>query len=56
MTEKEIQVIQYILWKAATDVASTKGKFNIHGNGQVEKWSTERLYKLWQKYITENNL
>ena len=56
MNEKEIQVIQYILWKTATDVTSVTGRFNIHGNGSVEKWTSERLYKLWKKYITENNL
>ncbi len=56
MTEKEIQVIQYILWKAATSVTSVTGRFNIHDNGRVEKWTPERLYKVWKKYVTENNL
>ena len=55
MTTKEIQVIQYILWKAATDIGS-KNQFNIHGSSSVEKWTPERLDKVWKKYCDENNL
>ncbi len=53
MTAKEKQVIQYLIWMHATG-SGRQGSVNIHG--QAEAWTTERLYKLWEKYCDENNL